>query len=355
VRATLIGLSLESYSESLKVLQQFLFGVLCVTLLSLGFAENAVLAAHIFAAGALLVVTLFILQKRLLLSTVLKPVPREINRRDLFYFNIKNLLLILLTISLYHIDIIILGVLTNPESTGQYKAAAQVSEIIWMVPTAIATLFVHNTSSLWYDGDIESINHLTSKAVKYTLMLSLLMGGGLFLLADRFMPLYLGSEFSASVIPIQLLLPGVVCFSISQPIYSVGQAKGELKPLIVATFVSASLNFVLNVVLIPSLGLTGAAIATSVGYGSMLLFHYLSARKLGFRPFMNLSVSRIAFVTVVVYATLIAVDLVTPSPLLSLLIIPPVGLGVYLYLAFKLELIQDDEIQAVRSIFTENQ
>ena len=152
---------------------------------------------------------------------------------------------------------------------------------------------------------------------------------GLGALADAFVSIYYGASFAPTVTPLLLLLPGTFGFALARPLMAIGQANGSLRTLIAATGSAAVINVVLNLLLIPTYGMSGAAVATSVGYGSMLLFHLAGARVIGYDPLADLRLGRViasgalAGVVIVGLATAIGSDLV------SLVVVPPVGLAVY--------------------------
>ncbi|HZD43977.1 MAG TPA: polysaccharide biosynthesis C-terminal domain-containing protein, partial [Methanomicrobiales archaeon] len=105
---------------------------------------------------------------------------------------------------------------------------------------------------------------------------------------------------------------------------------------------AAAINIGLNAFLIPRYGMSGAAVSTSIGYGSMLLFHVWSARKVGFDPLSNARLGRVA-ATMVIAAPLIlalphfityTVGVAGITLPLSLVVVPPLGLGIFLSCAF---------------------
>jgi O-antigen/teichoic acid export membrane protein len=66
-------------------------------------------------------------------------------------------------------------------------------------------------------------------------------------------PLISGEDFERAALPLVILLPGTVGFAVAKPIYAVGQAKGDVRTLIIATLPPAIINIILNVTLIPRL------------------------------------------------------------------------------------------------------
>jgi O-antigen/teichoic acid export membrane protein len=236
-------------------------------------------------------------------------------------------------------------------TTGYYKAALLVAELIWFVPNAIQTTFLHSTSELWERGARERINSLSSQTTRYTLLLSTLFAIGIAALADSFVKLYFGAEFLVAVEPLIFLLPGVLGFAAARPIFAISQGKGELGIPIAATSTAAALNLILNLVLIPRFGMIGAATATSVGYGSMFGFHVWAARKVGFNPLLDPRLLRIVAAALCTAVPILALDSAVKSDVVSLLLVPPVGFLVFLAAAIASDAVDTDELSPILERF----
>lgn len=342
-RYTLMGLHLEQLSEPLAVLKKFVFGVLGLSLAYVGFDVAGVLAGTAIASLVAAVVAILLLRHYIDLGAVFRPVPAGFSRKDLVGFNVTNTVFIVLTISLYNVDLLLLQPIAGSRQTGLYKAALVVAEFLWLVPNAIQTVFIHSSSELWSKGRLEEITEMVGRATRYTLVFTLLLSIGLAALATDFVRLYFGAEFVDAGTPLLLLLPGVLGFAVARPIFAVGQGKGELRLLIAATGSAATLNVTLNVIMIPRYGMNGAAVATSLGYGSMVVTHGLIARRIGYDPFADLRPLRIAVTAAITAPVVFALDFVLSHTVLSLLVVPPVGFLVYTTLALRTGAIDTEE------------
>ena len=343
-RYTLMGLHLERYSESLFLLKRFLFGVFGLSLAYIGFNVAGVLAGTAIASFVFSVIALWILKNHIDIVMVFRSLPVDVPRRDFLTYNILNTVFIFLSITLYNLDIVLLQPLSGSEQTGFYKSALIIAEFLWIVPQAVQMVFIHSSSELWSKNDYEAISTMASKATRYTLVFMLLLLLGVAALASDFIPLYFGAEFSPAVTPLLLLLPGVLGFGLARPIYGIAQGDGRLRILIIATGFAALLNLILNILLIPRYGMNGAAIATSIGYGSMLVFHGRAARQIGYNPFANLRLKPI-FVTSAVSAPVVfGLAFVINGTIASLVIVPPVGFGIYSTLALRTGAVDPEEV-----------
>jgi O-antigen/teichoic acid export membrane protein len=200
---------------------------------------------------------------------------------------------------------------------------------------------------MWEENTKIEISNLASKITRYTLLATLLFTAGLSVLADEFVPIYYSSEFTDSILPLQILLPGALFFAVVRPVIAIGQGKGELKPVVAATGLAAGINIILNIILIPNYGIAGAATATSIGYGSMLVFHHYSARYIGYNAFTDLRLLRTSASAGGLYFCITLVDYASPTDTISLLLVPPIGLVVYTVFIVKTGALDSDELLAV--------
>jgi O-antigen/teichoic acid export membrane protein len=344
VRGGLMGLGLESKSEPLLVLRKLLFGISTLALLYLGYDIAGVLVGHIFATLTVMTLGYVIFFRYVDIRSVFTPIHEGFPKRELLSFNSLSVVLILLTASLYHVDILLLRLIAGDQATGYYRAALVIAEFLWFVPNTLQTVLLHSSSELWANEETDRISALTSRTTRYNLSLTLLLTIGIASLASEFVPLYFGPEFNPTVLPLLLLLPGAVGFALARPIFAVGQGKGSLRPLIAATGAASVLNLVLNLILIPKHGMAGAAVATSIGYGVMILFHIWAARRVGFNPIADLRLPRIAVTAIITAAIIFPTSTAIGSPIGSLLIVPPLGFIVYSGLSIKLGVVPPKEI-----------
>ncbi len=343
-RYTLMGLHFERYSESLSVLQKFLLGVFGLSLAYIGFDVAGVLAGTVLAYLICAFAAMWILRSHLDFTAAFRSLPTEFPKKELFNFNAYNTVFVFLTVSLYNVDVLLLQPMIGSHETGLYKAALVIAEFLWLIPTAVQIIFIQSSSEMWSRNASEEITSLASTATRYTLVFTTLLLLGIAALAGPFMQLYFGPEFGDAVLPLLLLLPGVLGFAVARPIYAIGQGKGELRVLILATGTAAVINLVLNLLLIPQYGMAGAAVATSIGYGSMVVFHYLAARRIGYNPLADLRLPRIAITAGVAAPVIFGLSYVVDSELLSLVTVPPIGFLVYSTLALRTGAVTADEI-----------
>ena len=333
-RRALMGFGLERYSESLKVTYRIAFAAVALTLVYLGFGVYGALLGQILGTLLVAVAGMWLIVRRVSPRALIQRTPADFPRRSMLTYNTMSVGLIFLMMSLYHVDIIMLQTFVGSTQVGNYKAALILAEFLWFVPIALQAVYVHSTSELWSQNRHDRITRLASQTTRYVLLLTTVMALGLASLADVVVPLYWGREALPAITPLLLLLPGALGFATVRPTLAIEEGHGRLRYSLLATGAAAVINFGLNALLIPRYGMSGAAVATSVGYGSMLAFHIWSARKLGFNPLRDARLGRIGTTTVLAAGPILLLPRFVPGDLVTLVVVPPLGLAVYLILAF---------------------
>ncbi|SEV98926.1 oligosaccharide flippase family protein [Natrinema salifodinae] len=350
-RKTLMGFGLERYSEPLKIIDKLGFVAVAVPLVYLGAGVLGALAGHLVASTLVAVIGLVLVHRRVPLSCLFSRPTERFPRKQMLTFNSMSIALIFLLMSLYHIDIVMLRRFRESAAVGNYKAALTLAEFLWFIPMAIQTVFVHSTSELWSQNRLREISNLASRTTRYTFLLTAVMAVGLAALSDVAVPLYFGEEATPAITPLLLLLPGALGFALARPILAISQGEGSLQYPVAATGVAALINVILNVTLIPMFGMSGAAVATSVGYGSMFVFHCVSARRVGFDPLADARLGRALLTTGLAAVPIVALARAIASPLLALAVVPPVGFAIFIMFALLVGALDPAEPFEVLSAF----
>lgn len=346
-RYTLIGLHQEHYSELLQVIDKLVFVFVGVSLAYIGFGVIGLLTGMAVAAAISAALAFYTLREHVNIYQALIPTPDEFPRSTLLTFNITNTIFIFLTMSLYHTDVLLLQHFTTSRITGIYKSALVIAEFLWFVPIAIQTVFIHSSSELWSNEKINQLQTLSSRTTRYNILLLVLLVLGIVALARPFVRIYFGREFLELITPLLFLLPGAMGFAIARPIYAINQGIGRMKLLILATGCSAIINLVLNVLLIPRLGMTGAAISTSIGYGSMMIFHTGISLRVGVNPVSDIRLGRVIFTATLSAPVIFGTSRLINNDLLSLIIVPPLGFICYLIASIWTGALNQEEISDV--------
>jgi len=121
-------------------------------------------------------------------------------------------------------------------------------------------------------SESKEASRLTSKVARNVLFITGTLAVAWGLLGVRLIPIIFGPRFIRSVLPFEVLLAGIV--SLSFPRVVTGYLSGRGKPQYTTylSTVSLALTIILDLLLIPRLGITGAALATTIAYTASSVF-----------------------------------------------------------------------------------
>lgn len=349
LRRTLMGLQLETRSEPLWATQRVLFPTLALAAAYLGYGVEGILVADIITSIIIVTVGFILVGLELPLRSIVVPSSTDLPRKDICIYAASSVLFFLFLTSLYHVDILLLQYWASSDTVGYYKGALSIAEILWFAPMVIQMTLLQRISKDWKSGNIKAIQQKSSMITRYVFLFTVLLAIGLGTLAGDFVPLYLGEDFRPAIFPLILLLPGVIGFAAARPTLAINQARRSLRPLIAATAACSAVNLVFNFLLIPLYGMIGAAIATSIGYGSLIIFQSVAARHLGYDPFAELRPRRLGLLFSISAVFIVSFSILIQSSVLSLLTVPPVGFLIYAVLAIMTGAISPDEVRTLTS------
>ena len=167
----------------------------------------------------------------------------------------------------FKLDQVMINRLLGTGAVGVYAVSVRWAETLFLLDGALIAAALHRISS----GTSSDSYRLTLRLMWRQLQIS--GGSGLVLVAVAYplVTVLYGKAYSGAVLPLVLLVPGVVCWSLAKVLsqHLVYQRGMRWLPALYAV-TGMITNIVLNLVLIPRWGITGAGLASMVSYGLML-------------------------------------------------------------------------------------
>ena len=181
-------------------------------------------------------------------------------------------------------DTVMIGYYLNNADVGVYKIMMQFTALAAFTTTALRSTLWPRVSHWGKTGETKLIEESLSRAFTYSLILAIPMFVGGVLLGDKLLYYFYGAEFGRGYITMVILLV-VQIVNIFQFFFtSYLSALDHLKDLFKITVVAVAANIVVNAILIPIIGIAGAAIATLVTMGlNAVLAMWMLSRMLTIR------------------------------------------------------------------------
>jgi len=234
-------------------------------------------------------------------------------------------------------DRIMLGYYFSNSEVGVYAIAFQLTVFASFAATAIGSTIYPRFSRSAADGDLKAIEKGLKKAIPFALTLALPMAVGGSLLHQEILPLLYGSDFtSGSFVLIFLLIFQIFnCANIilGAPL----SATDNVKEAAYSTLIGAALNIALNLILIPTMGILGAGIATVMAGAVILGTRYLFLRQ-HLRVNVNVPMLTHIVAASLIMGIVIAIlnFLIDINSIITLFVVVAVGAVIYLGSLYKL-------------------
>jgi O-antigen/teichoic acid export membrane protein len=199
--------------------------------------------------------------------------PLKILKSSLHY-GIKSYPANLFTLFIYRLDTFFVNLYSGTSSVGLYSTGVSSAELLWYVPNAISSALFPKSATL--EKDVGA--HLTARICRQTLLIMIPLTFVSAIIGRLLIPVFYGINFIGSVIPFLLLLPGIVGMVLSKIIFANLSGSGKPQFATVSSAISFVATIALDIILIPTYNIAGAAIASTIAYliGSFLAVYWFS-------------------------------------------------------------------------------
>jgi O-antigen/teichoic acid export membrane protein len=240
----------------------------------------AVAAAHVIAAVGMLALA----PRWLARAPAVDPAEARTLRRAAG-FGVRGYAANALTTINYRLDFFILSAVAHSSAVGRYAVAVAVTQTLWLVPPAVSDLVFTRVAALTAgEGEDAAATQamVEAKGIRHTIVIvavtaALVAFGLIFLVVPVF-----GSEFAQSVHLGLILLPGVTLAGFSGVLSSIIVGRGKPVYMLRIALITTPATIALYLLLIPSLGAVGAALASTLSYtGSFALAVFSFGRVTG--------------------------------------------------------------------------
>ena len=250
--------------------------VFIIIFIFLGFEFLSIPLAFTLSSVVSALIALYLLNKRFFsLRDLFKK--HDTFKRKLIVFSLP----LLFTNFMFYIfswtDTIMLGIFNTAEVVGLYNAAVPTAQLLGMVPIAFGAIFFPVITRTYTKKKINETRKLFNTTTKWIFFINLPLFLVLLIFPRKILEVIFGPEFIFAATPLSVLAIGIFLLAtFGQPCNHVLSMLERTKRITYATTVSAIVNFILNLVLIPQYDMLGAAIASLIASitSLLILFYY---------------------------------------------------------------------------------
>ena len=272
--------------------------------------------------------------------------------KSLFAYGFWIFLISTGSLAFSYTDTIFIGYFMTNGDVGVYRTAFQFTSAAAFITAAIAPTLTPKISRWSKDNEWEKIVYPVSRGITFGLILAVpVLFGGIFL-ADKLLYYFYGADFAAGAAACCILFAVQIVSVFTTFLGTALSASDHAKQSFYATATAAVVNIILNCILIPILGINGAAISTLISYSlnavliAYFLRRYISIR-IEKRPIFHIIISAAVMgIFVFIYTLFVPLD----NVILTLI---PVAVGavIYFFLLIKIDRGIRDEIAGMVKTF----
>jgi O-antigen/teichoic acid export membrane protein len=262
---TLRGLGKTNWQVSLKTLLTPLIGLFVVSSAIYFKFEVKIYSLYLFTVGFICILSFIILAKELKITKKDKFFTKKIPLyQDIFKVSFPMFLFGSMLLMSEWVNTIMLGALGTVEDVAIYRVIVRISSLTIIVLTAVNTVLAPKIARLYAEKKLCELKNEIQKSTKLIFWGSLPIQLGLFVSGFFILKLF-GNEFTIGLNALYLLLLGQLFNSITGPVgLLLNMTKYQVFLRNVA-IVRLILNIILNMILIPYLGVLGTVISNVVG------------------------------------------------------------------------------------------
>ncbi|MFC4437303.1 MULTISPECIES: oligosaccharide flippase family protein [Natrialbaceae] len=248
------------------------------------------------------------------------------------------------------IDVVLVGIFLTPAAVAFYTVGKQITDFVLAPAESLGFTISPNFGEQKAAGQLEEARQIYEASLTNVLLLYIPATVGLVIVADPFITMVFGSNYAGAVPVLQILAGFIILQAITNLTSDSLDYLGRARSRAIAKGGTSVANFGLNLVLIPTFGVVGAAAATVATHTVYVAVNlYIVHSELSLR--LERLVRTVGCICAITGVMAVAVLLVTPLISSFVMLVGAVAIGVLTWsvLAVTTGMI---DVQEVRSVIT---
>lgn len=279
---------------------------------------------------------------------------KAVVRKSLIMFGIPVIFIGIANSILSNIDTLIITYFRSTYEVGIYQTALPTAQILLYFSSAMTTILFPIITELWTKKKYQFISTNLSLLTKLTFLLIIPAAMLFIAFPENVINILFGADYISGAFALQLLTISIVVFSIGM-LFTItlnGMNKPGLNAKIIG--IAAVLNIIINIFLVPILGIIGAAITAIITFG----LYFLLSSACVIREFKKKNISftvpykELAKIFAGVYISLtiifITKIMLVSHPLIELAAALMLGVGFYIFWVFYAKCITKNDIKTIK-------
>ena len=274
------GFKKMAYFSGVDLIRMTLITIIILAGFKLNYGLLSPIIAYIITPIVLLIIFSWILVKKVFPEFfVSKFMINKMLLKRISKYSIHILAISVGGVVLGYTDTIMLTYFTGLTSVALYSVALPTARVLLYFPRALSEVLLPLTSELWAKKKEKMLREGMELLYKYSFIIIIPLVFMMFSFADLIISVFFGRSYMPAANAMKILSIGMIFATISgiNSNFFPGIGKPQITSKIV--YSAAIFNFIGNLILIPLLGINGAAITTSLGYLIMMTIGLINMRK----------------------------------------------------------------------------
>ena len=183
---------------------------------------------------------------------------------ELFQFSWPLMFFSIIMLLLHKVDTIMVGYFLNQRLVGIYNAGVPIGELLSTVYLSFIPIMIPVMTDYYAQEDYTSFREIFHISTKWIYVFTLPLYILILLYPGFFITVFFGSEYLEAINILRIISTGVFFSSIVGPTGNILVVIGKPRIVLFDAVTAFVVNISLNILLIPRIGLIGAAVATAV-------------------------------------------------------------------------------------------
>lgn len=273
--------------------------------------------------------------------------------KEIIMFSYPIMLAGIISKFLVSMDSILINYFMGVSQTGIYNVAVPLGQLLLLPVTALYSLFIPITVSRYHQKDIKEVKFLFSTANRYLMVINAFIFAVLIIYGKEIIKLIFGPSYTPGYYALIILALHYFILSHSNMSQRLIIGIGDIKYIPKMTFIALSLNILLNIILIPSLGIVGGALATLVSYQVATFMNFRKVKEYINITSLDLNSLSVIFLSVVsLYVVNYLMHHIIPYfSTLDAIVFLIFSFALYSFIVVKTRIIKINELKYIYNIF----
>ena len=174
-----------------------------------------------------------------------------------------------------HLDTVMLGFMKTDVDVGYYNASVKIKQILVSIVTSLGTVLLPRASYYIQNNRMDEFKKISQKALNFVFLVATPLMVYFIIFAKQGIYFLSGSQFEGAIVPMQIIMPTLLLIGLTNILgIQILVPLGEEKIVLKSEIAGAIVDLIINILLIPKYGASGAAIGTVAAEAVVFIVQY---------------------------------------------------------------------------------